>query len=351
MAELRKSLRPLRLLALNALALGLAAACQPAQSMLAPRGPAAERIALLWWVMLVLGSVIWLAVMALAAAGLWQRRHDSRAAAQAPMAALPAPPAAAPELPGGNTRWIVGGGVIMPVIVLTGIYALTVDTMRVAPAPNAAEVVVSVIGHQFWWEVSYPDLDITTANEIHIPTGQTVVFELSSADVIHSFWVPELGGKLDLIPGHTTRLALQADTPGVFRGRCAEFCGVQHARMGLIVVAEPQADFANWAAQQQQPAAEPETALTQAGQDVFLGLACAYCHTIRGTPAEGRLGPDLTHLASRRTLAAANMPNVRGHLAGWILDPQASKPGNRMPPTHLDSAELQALLAYLESLE
>jgi cytochrome c oxidase subunit 2 len=174
---------------------------------------------------------------------------------------------------------------------------------------------------------------------------------LTSDDVIHSFWVPELNGKLDLNPEQTNALVIQADAPGEYRGQCAEFCGIQHAKMALLVVAEPPDAYAAWVTQQQQDAPAPLDEQTEFGQQVFLGSACVYCHTVRGTNASGVLGPDLTHLASRRTLAAATTPNTRGHLAGWIVDPQGIKPGNKMPPTDLAADELQALLVYLESLQ
>jgi cytochrome c oxidase subunit 2 len=238
----------------------------------------------------------------------------------------------------------------MPVVVLVGVYALSLGTMRAIRGQGSDEVVIDVIGHQFWWEVRYPNQEIVTANEIHIPVGEPVALRLTSADVIHSFWVPELHGKLDLTPGLTTHLLLQADQPGEYRGQCAEFCGVQHARMGLLVIAGTRADFDAWVARQQLPAAPPTDEVAIAGQQVLLGSSCVYCHTVAGTNATGTLGPDLTHLASRRTLAAATVPNTRGHLAGWIIDPQAIKPGNKMPPTNLSAEELLALLAYLETL-
>jgi cytochrome c oxidase subunit II len=214
----------------------------------------------------------------------------------------------------------------------------------------AGEVVIEVIGHQWWWEVRYPHEGIVTANEIHIPAGQPVTLRLTSDDVIHSFWVPELHGKLDLNPQQTNTLILQADQPGAYRGQCAEFCGIQHAKMALLVVAQEPAAYAEWVSAQQLVPPPPNTELTEFGQQVFLGSACVYCHTVRGTNATGVLGPDLTHLASRRTLAAATVPNTRGYLAGWIVDPHGLKPGNKMPPTDMSAEELQALLAYLESL-
>ncbi|HLU83462.1 MAG TPA: c-type cytochrome, partial [Trueperaceae bacterium] len=209
---------------------------------------------------------------------------------------------------------------------------------------------IEVIGHQWWWEVRYPESGVVTANEVVIPVGETVRLELSSVDVIHSFWVPVLNGKMDLIPGQTTSLPLEASLAGEYFGFCAEFCGVQHARMNLLVVAQERSDFDAWLATQQLAAPPPNDATTLAGQQVFLGSACVYCHTVRGTNASGKLGPDLTHLASRRLLGAGALPNTRGNLAGWIVNSQTTKPGNRMPPMYLGGSELQSLLAYLETL-
>ncbi|HXW00915.1 MAG TPA: cytochrome c oxidase subunit II, partial [Anaerolineae bacterium] len=225
-------------------------------------------------------------------------------------------------------------------------------TMVALAATNTLdEVIVEIEGNQWWWEVNYPLQEFTTANEIHIPVGPPVELKVTSIDVIHSFWVPELHGKIDLIPGQTNSFWLQADEPGVYYGECAEFCGIQHAKMALVVVAQPEAEFTAWLEQQQQPAAQITEATLLEGQQIFLGSACISCHTVKGTNATGDLGPDLTHLASRLTLAAGTLENNQNNLAGWIIDPQNIKPGNLMPSTDLSENELQALLAYLESLE
>jgi len=215
--------------------------------------------------------------------------------------------------------------------------------------------VINLIGHQWWWEAEYeaavPSQRFRTANELHIPVGRPVVFKVTSRDVIHSFWVPNLHGKRDLIPGYTTSIWLQADKPGFYRGQCAEFCGYQHAKMALYVTAESQAEFENWSADQRKEAPQPTSEEQMRGRDVFLHSTCTQCHTIRGTIAGAVLGPDLTHLATRGTIAAGTLPNQRGHLAGWILDSQSIKPGNRMPPNSIAGDDLQALLTYLESLK
>jgi cytochrome c oxidase subunit 2 len=220
------------------------------------------------------------------------------------------------------------------------------------PPPDAIQI--RVTGRQWFWDVEYrdslPSRWATTANEIHVPVGRPVVFQLRSTDVIHSFWVPNLGVKRDMIPGQETSIWFQADTPGVYRGQCAEFCGYQHAKMSFLVVAEPPDRFAVWLDRQRDTARTPTDSLARRGQEVFLASTCVMCHAIQGTPAGSRVGPNLTHLASRRTIAAGTLPNTRGHLAGWIVDPQQIKPGVRMPPNALAPDDLQALLAYLESL-
>jgi cytochrome c oxidase subunit 2 len=226
---------------------------------------------------------------------------------------------------------------------------------RLTATPPAGALQLRVTGHQWWWEVQYRDSVphnwATTANEIHVPVGRPVVIELRATDVIHSFWVPNLGVKRDMIPGQTTSIWFQADSAGVYRGQCAEFCGHQHANMAFQIVAEPPDRFAAWLDRQRDTASTPVDSLAARGQEVFLASTCVMCHAIAGTPAGSRVGPDLTHLASRRTIGAGTLPNSRGNLAGWIVDPQRIKPGVRMPPNSLRPDELHALLAYLEGLE
>jgi cytochrome c oxidase subunit II len=225
---------------------------------------------------------------------------------------------------------------------------------EVTAPPGAKPLQIRVTGHQWWWSIEYRDsipIDwVNTANEIHLPVGRPAVFELSTQDVNHSFWLPGLGPKRDLIAGQETSIWYRADSAGIYRGQCAEFCGYQHAKMALTLVAEPPDSFAAWLTRQRQAASPPTDSMARRGLEVFLGSTCVTCHTITGTPAGGRVGPDLTHLASRRTIAAGTLPNTRGNLAGWILDPQRVKPGAKMPPTRLEPADLQALLTYLETL-
>lgn len=320
-------------LALNLLLAG----CANAPSTLAPRGPAAAEIATLSWVMFGLAAVVFAVVMGLLLYALFRSRREARATY--------------PSTPGLDRTFIIWGGIVVPLIILIVLFIFTIRTMAALAAPERAnEVVVEVVGHQFWWEIHYPNQGFTTANEIHLPVGQPIELRLTSADVIHSFWVPELHGKRDLLPHRVNSFWLQADEAGVFYGACAEFCGIQHAKMALVVV-EPEEQFAAWLEQQAQPAAAPTETLAQQGQQVFLSSSCIQCHTIRGTNATGTLGPDLTHLASRLTLAAGIVENNSGNLGGWIIDPHSIKPGNLMPPTNLSGPELQALLAYLQSLE
>jgi cytochrome c oxidase subunit II len=242
------------------------------------------------------------------------------------------------------------------ILVLFAVLILDISSGRAITAnPGEGAIQVRVTGHQWWWEVQYRDSSpknwATTANEIHVPVGRPIVFELRSADVIHSFWPPNLGPKRDQIPGNENSVWFQADSEGTYRGICAEFCGHQHAKMAFVIVAEPVDDFADWLTRQRDTALTPTDSVARRGQEVFLGSSCVMCHAIAGTPAGSRIGPDLTHLAGRRTIAAGTLPNNRGNLAGWILNPQSIKPGAKMPATPLPAKDLQALLTYLETLK
>jgi cytochrome c oxidase subunit II len=314
-------------------------------SVLDPAGPQAAHIAGNWWLIFWVSAVVFALVLAaLLGAVLRSRRQP---ADDHPRRIEPATHR--------RLTWTVGGAVAATAVILLVLLGASVATGRsLESLPSDDALTVEVIGRQWWWEVRYldpiPANMITDANEIHIPVGRPVLVRGTSRDVIHSFWVPNLHGKRDLIPGYWTGVWIRADRPGVFRGQCAEFCGLQHAHMALQVVAEPPAQFASWVAAQRQVPPPPATPQQARGRDVFQLLQCALCHTVRGTDAAGRIGPDLTHLASRRTLGAGTLPNTRGHLSGWIVDPQSIKPGNRMPPTQIRAEDLHALLAYLESL-
>lgn len=268
-----------------------------------------------------------------------------------------------PEQVEGNLRLEVSlmavSAVLLVIIIVPNVRGIFYSA---APPADAVTMDVNVIGHQWWWEVEYPALGVKTANEIAIPTGTAVVFHLSSADVIHSFWVPRLAGKMDLIPGRVNEMWLQADRPGVYWGQCAELCGVSHANMRFRVVAMAPDDFDRWVEEQSAAAATPAPGtLAAAGAEAFVQRGCIACHTVRGlTGAVGIIGPDLTHVGSRLTLAAGIVDNDDAAMAKWISDPEAIKPGNIMsaqgpmymdPANALSQADVEALVAYLRGLE
>jgi cytochrome c oxidase subunit 2 len=308
------------------------------QSILHPAGIQAARVSHLWWVMFWICTAVWFAVANAAAIAIARGHRGTSTASERQL----------------GTSVAIGGAIsIVALIALLFQSVVTgraLDTLR---SPDA--LVIQVTGNQWWWDIQYdnpvPSLRVTTANEIHIPVGRPVRFNLFSNDVIHSLWIPNLQGKIDLVPGRLNELWLRADRPGVFRGQCAEFCGLQHAKMALVVVAESSDDFERWLAGNRAPAPAPVTPEQQRGKQVVERGPCAMCHNIAGTQAGGRSAPDLTHLASRSTIGAGSVPNTRGYLAGWIADPQHVKPGSRMPPTGLKDDELQAVLAYLETLK
>ena len=310
-----------------------------AAQALDPEGPVAESAADLWWLMLALGVAVFVIFAVFLVVGLVRARPGDA-------------PEAGPQPPDRFGPWLAGAGVALPLVVIAIVFAATVHAMREVPtAAPAGALVVEIVGHQWWWEVRYPAEGITTANELHIPVGRSVALQLSSADVIHSFWVPALGGKLDLLPDKTNTLVLEADEPGRHVNRCAEFCGLQHTLMGMDVVAEPPEAFSAWVASRQLVPAEPASAKAQRGRDVFLGAGgCAACHTVRGTSATGTMGPDLTHVASRATLGAAAVPNTPEQRARWVSDPHTIKRGVAMPAPDISGDQLDDLLAYLGEL-
>lgn len=336
--------------ACGALALGAASACNDANSALRPAGIQAQHIGTLFWVFTTVAGVVVLGmVLALALGTLRTRAPDE-------------PDAGGPIEPERRRRLTLHVGVAsaISVALLLGLLVASIRTGRALASltpprdPNTA-VTIELVGRQWWWQVNYLDADpgrqFSTANEVHIPVGKTVVFQLTSRDVVHSFWVPRLHGKRDLIPGYETQLTLRADRPGIYRGQCAEFCGFQHAHMGIDIIAEPEAAFERWRAGQRQPAAEPRGELERRGQQLFLSASCPLCHTVAGTAAASVVGPDLTHLMSRNTLAAHTLPNNSANLTAWLLDPQAIKPGASMPPNILPPDAITPLVAYLTSLQ
>jgi cytochrome c oxidase subunit 2 len=265
-------------------------------------------------------------------------------------------PARSPSAAGDRRRAL---GVLLSVVASSVLLLVLLVASVLAGRPSAAAATaapldIEVVGHQWWWQVHYPnarsDLGVTTANEIHVPVGRPVRLDLSSQDVIHSFWVPNLAGKRDLIPGRRTTLRFVASKPGRYVGQCAEFCGYQHAHMGLLVIAEPERHFVAWLARQQLPAAITGDPSAARGRKIFLSSQCVLCHTVRGERAFGATAPDLTHVGSRQRIAANTLPNTRGHLAGWIVDSQRIKPGSQMPPNLLPPQDLLDLVSYLETL-
>jgi cytochrome c oxidase subunit 2 len=259
-----------------------------------------------------------------------------------------------PFRPERGLAWIyVGTAISLAALFLSALWAFGVLAHVGSPIGGKPELTLSVVGHQWWWEVRYESGDVsrsfTTANEIHIPTGKPVAVKLSTVDVIHSFWVPKLTGKMDTIPGQQNETWLEADQPGTYRGQCTEYCGLEHANMAFEVVADPPDKFAAWWDDQLQGAAAPRAAVAAQGQAAFM-MRCAVCHAIRGTTAGGILGPDLSHLMTRQTIASGTLPNTPGYLGAWIADPQHVKPGNLMPVLDLSGPELASIEAYLETL-
>jgi cytochrome c oxidase subunit II len=259
------------------------------------------------------------------------------------------------DKPGEKRSWyaVIGLGIVMPIIVISALFVigdLFVIKTTQAPASTATRMTIKVIGHQWWWEIRYPGTGAVTANELHIPVRTPVRIEVNTADVVHSFWVPELNRKIDTIPGRTNTIELDADQTGRYLGRCAEFCGLQHAHMAMYVFAESQADFRRWLDREKQPAGNPGGGQASQGERLFMNGSCSSCHAIRGTNAKGYVGPDLTHVASRKTLGALTIPNDAEHLREWIVNSQQVKPGNQMPNFRIAGSKLDALVAYLRGL-
>jgi cytochrome c oxidase subunit II len=315
----------------------LLSGCDGPQSSLAPAGRGAERIADLFWWMAVGAGIIWLAVIGLAVYCLRSSVAHSHSRA---------------------SLLIIGGGAALPTVALAGLlaYGLALIPALVAPAP-AGSLKIAVSGEQWWWRVRYltpgsNDVAVELANEIRLPVGMHVEFHLNSPDVIHSFWIPSLGGKIDMIPGRLNRLTLEPTRTGVFRGVCAEYCGISHALMSFDVIVLEKEDFATWLEHQQEPAQLPVQPLAARGQDLFLANGCGACHTVRGTLADGVVGPDLTHVGSRMSLGAGILANEPDAFLRWIAHTGDVKPGVHMPAfAMLPPEDLQALAAYLDGLE
>jgi cytochrome c oxidase subunit 2 len=299
-------------------------------------GIQAAKIASLFWLFTICSTVVWALVAVAAARAVWKRRTSDE------------------ETLHRRLERTVGVAAGLTALVLFGLLIGSIGTGHaLASDLGTARRHVKVIGHKWWWEFQYDpaaSTRVVLANELHLPVGEPVMLELESEDVIHSFWVPALHGKRDLVPGRPTTFVLRADVPGEYQGRCAEFCGLQHANMGFTVVAEPRESFIAWLEHERSPGSTPDTPGRGRGQRVFLSTRCALCHTVAGTGARGAVGPDLTHVASRHRLGAGVIPNTPGHLAGWVVDSQALKPGNAMPPNPLPPEDLEPLLDYLGTL-
>ena len=333
------SRRPFGLVALAAALVALSGCGSEEQSPLHPESHPAHLVERLWWWMLGGAGIVFAGSVAFLVIAYLRRNRSG----------LPV----LGERESLATTLVVIFGIVIPVVTLAVLFAFSnvyVITRTDAPSAGSTQMRIEVVGHQWWWEVRYPGTDAVTANELHIPTGTPVDLVVHTADVIHSFWVPRLNRKIDTIPGQDNHILLYAEKPGRYRGQCSEYCGLQHAHMGMYVFAQPPAQFRAWLANEAAAAPAPQSPLAQRGEDVFLSNACADCHTIRGTSAQGKIGPDLTHVAERTTLAALAIPNRPADLARWIRDPQHFKPGTKMPGLDLSDADFAALAQYLQGL-
>lgn len=309
------------------------------QSALDPIGPQAASIEWIWWLMfwvctavfvLVIGAFVW----------AWRRGRSAEAARPSQSALTIA----------------VGSAIAVTIVTLYGLLFASVITGRsIAALEQEQPLEIDVTGYQWWWHVKYPGdqpyLEAITANEIHIPVGRHTRITLRSGDVIHSLWIPNLHGKVDLIPGRANEMWVRADRPGIYRGQCAEFCGMQHAHMALTVVVDDPAVFEGWLNTQRLPAQPPPAGEAARGQEIFNSGPCAMCHSVRGTIAGGRTAPDLTHIATRSTLGAGTIPNTPDTMAAWIRNPHVPKPGNKMPSLNIGDDDLRALVTYLQTLK
>ena len=302
-------------------------------SPLNPASEGARQIADLYWLAFWIAVVIFVVVEGLLVYAIIRFRQTD-------------PTVVPPKIHGSTPLEIAWTAA--PAVVLLMVFVLMVRTMGASAKPPEDAMLIQVAGHQWWWEFQYPDLGITTANELYVPVGQPVRVELTSNNVIHSFWIPRLAGKMDVVPGQTNSMWFQADQPGNYRGQCAELCGAQHANMNFMVIAVPPEQFNLWAERQQQP--RPEALAGSAGEELFVNGQCFVCHTIEGTTAQGILGPNLTHFGSRKSIAGLVLENTPQNLARWLTDSQAVKPLNQMVINPLSQEEIEALVQYLSSL-
>jgi cytochrome c oxidase subunit 2 len=303
-------------------------------SMLHAHGSESERIAGIWWLMFGLGAAVYAIVAGFIVWAIVRGR--GRKVGEGPVS---------------DNTWIVWGGVVVPLMILAVLAVVTVQATTELRKPEAGALQVEVVGKRWWWQVTYVGTHFTTANEIHLPAGRPVEIGLDSDNVIHSFWVPELAGKVDMIPGQHNVLRFTPKTPGTYLGECAEFCGIEHARMDFVVIVQTDTDFDRWLTQHELTASAPDSEAASEGEVVFMRQSCAGCHTIRGTPAQGTVGPDLTDLGERASIGARTIENTSSNLAAWITDAQRIKPGALMPPMQLSSRDLSNLVIYLEGLK
>ena len=332
----------------------VAAGCDGPQSSLRTVGPASREITHLSWfiyiMFLIVAGVMWILILLVVTRPRGSLKEHALVGT------------------GGGRSWILIGGFLIPVVLLGIVFVFGLRAMAffpmhhrpgrdgtgdVAPGEQAD---IEISGHQWWWQIDYvgggPSLHATTANEVHIPVGIPVNIDLRSEDVIHSFWVPALHGKVDLVPGQINRIRIEADQPGIYRGTCAEYCGAQHAHMGLVVIAEQPDAFERWLEHQRAEAASPTSVQAAEGVNLFLSKPCGLCHTVRGTIAHGRTGPDLTHFGSRKGIAANMLVNDDANLSAWITHAQSLKPASEMPDiTQFNGNELRAMVAYLRQLQ
>ena len=321
----------------------LVAGCTGWQSVFDVHGESAVSLKQLIILIVAVCSAVWTLVMVALIFALWRRRER-----------VERPFVADPDRERRMTR-VVAAAVAASVLVISAFTLESFFTTRALSVAVGDDLTIKVRGLQWWWDVEYlgprPDLRVQTANEIHVPVGRNIRLQLEGIDVIHSFWVPSLAGKQDLIPGRPNELTIRAERTGVYRGQCAEFCGLQHAHMAFFVIADEQPGFDEWLRAQRENAATSSDAEIAAGQAIFLSKPCAACHSIRGTSANGTTGPDLTHVGGRKYIAAGLLETTRGSLAAWIADPQTIKPGNNMPMVPLSAEELRSVSAYLASLK
>ncbi|HEU5078929.1 MAG TPA: cytochrome c oxidase subunit II [Opitutaceae bacterium] len=324
------------------------AGCGRAHSALSPVSPEAADIARIWWIFFVVCAAVYIVVALLVVGARWCRGNSNSTAGIPP----PLKVEASQEL---RTERIVLWATVVTALILVSLLGADLWVQRGISPRNDDPLAIRLTGHQWWWSAEYQDPNpsrvFETANEIHIPAGRSIRLILESNDVIHSFWIPQIHGKKDLIPGHPAEISFRVDKPGKYDGFCAEFCGYQHAHMGLIVVAEEPAKFEQWAQAQRTEAPPSLTDSQKRGREIFEHASCSLCHTANGTMARSRVGPILTHVASRSMIGAGVLPNTRENLAAWLVDPQIAKPGAMMPPNELSKADLNALLDFMETLK